>query len=177
MDLWVFAYGSLMWRPNFEFLEAVPALLEGAHRSLCIYSAVHRGTHTHPGLVLGLDRGGHCQGIAFRVASYLAHDTRSYLKRRENMTNTYGACMKDVILADESHRTIKALCFVANRRHPQYARDLPLSMQAYLVRRSVGASGTNIDYVTNTVAHLRDLGVFDDELERLMSVLGHGRHK
>ncbi len=173
MDFWVFAYGSLMWRPNFHYDEAVPALLEGAHRALCVYSVVHRGVHTAPGLVLGLDKGGRCEGVAFRVPSRLVQDTRAYLHRRENITNTYAAVLKPVKLIDGSHRTVNALCFLVNRHHRQYAGNLPLQKQAYLVRRSVGASGANIDYVINTVDHLRDLGVHDQRLEQLMAVLGH----
>jgi glutathione-specific gamma-glutamylcyclotransferase len=177
VDLWIFAYGSLMWRPNFVFEEAHPALLEGAHRSLCVYSVVHRGVHTAPGLVLGLDKGGRCQGMVFRVAAPRAQETRLYLHRRENVTNTYAAAMKSVRLLGGGHGTVQALCFLANRNHRQYAGPLSLERQAGLVRRSVGASGANIDYVINTVEHLRALGVHDNSLETLMTRLGHGRVK
>jgi glutathione-specific gamma-glutamylcyclotransferase len=88
MDLWVFAYGSLMWRPNFHYEESSHALLEGAHRALCVYSVVHRGVHTAPGLVLGLDKGGQCEGMAYYVPAHLVHETQAYLHRRENVTNT-----------------------------------------------------------------------------------------
>jgi glutathione-specific gamma-glutamylcyclotransferase len=173
VDLWVFAYGSLMWRPNFQYEEASHALMEGAHRSLCVYSVVHRGVPKAPGLVLGLDKGGHCEGMAFRVPKRLAPETRAYLHRRENVTNTYSALMRPVKLLDGSHRHINALCFMVKRYHPQYAGDLPIEKQAHLVRRSAGASGANIDYVVSTVAHLRALGVHDGRLELLMAVLGH----
>jgi cation transport protein ChaC len=174
MDLWVFAYGSLMWRPNFFYEEKSHAVLEGAHRALCVYSVIHRGVHSAPGLVLGLDKGGQCEGIAFRVPARLVQDTRAYLHRRENVTNTYSAAVKPVKLMDGSHRTVPALCFLVNRRHHQYAGDLPFERQAYLVRRSVGASGANIDYVMSTVRHLRELGIHDGRLEQLMTVLGRG---
>jgi glutathione-specific gamma-glutamylcyclotransferase len=174
VDLWVFAYGSLMWRPNFHYEETSHALLEGAHRALCVYSIVHRGVPRAPGLVLGLDKGGRCEGMAFRVPAQLVKDTRAYLHRRENVTNTYYALMKPIKLLGGAHRTVAALCFLVNRNHPQYAGDLPIGMQAHLVRRSAGASGANIDYVFNTVDHLRELGVHDGKLERLMAALGHG---
>ncbi len=173
MDLWVFAYGSLMWRPNFHHDETSLALLEGAHRALCVYSVVHRGVHSAPGLVHGLDKGGRCEGMVYRVPRRLVQDTRAYLHRRENVTNSYDALMKPVKLLDGSQRTVIALCFLVNRHHPQYAGCLPLERQAYLVRRSMGASGTNIDYVVNTADHLRALGVHDPKLESLMAILGH----
>jgi glutathione-specific gamma-glutamylcyclotransferase len=86
-DLWVFGYGSLMWRPGFEFIERVPARLIGEHRALCVYSFVHRGTPEKPGLVLGLDRGGACRGVAFRVAAKLRGATVEYLRSREQTTH------------------------------------------------------------------------------------------
>ena len=174
MDLWIFAYGSLMWRPNFHYEEAAHALLEGAHRALCLYSVVHRGVPSAPGLVLGLDKGTRCEGLAFRVPSQLVSATRAYLHRRENVTNTYAAVMKPVKLLDGSHRHMDALCFLVNRYHRQYAGELPVGRQAHIVRTSIGASGRNIDYVTNTVEHLRALGVHDERLERLMTALGRG---
>ena len=145
MDLWVFAYGSLMWRPDFEYEEAAHALLEGAHRALCIYSVVHRGVPSAPGLVLGLDKGGRCEGMAFRVPTPLVNGTRAYLHRRENIHNVYAALMKPVKLLDGSHRHVDALCFLANRYHRQYTGDIPFERQARIVRHRVGASGRNID--------------------------------
>ena len=177
MDLWVFAYGSLMWRPGFRYEESFHARLEGAHRALCVYSIVHRGVPAAPGLVFGLDKGGMCEGLVFRVPKRWAGDTRAYLKRRENITNTYHATMRPVKLLDGSHRSINALCFIVDRRNPQYSGRVPLDKQAWLVRRSAGKSGANIDYVVNTMLHLRELGVYDPELERLMAMLGHGMMK
>src|SRR3989475_10967160 len=88
-DLWVFGYGSLMWRPDFEYIEKVPARLIGEHRALCVYSFDHRGTPEKPGLVLGLDRGGACRGIAFRVAPELRESTIDYFRGREQTTHGY----------------------------------------------------------------------------------------
>ena len=101
-DLWVFGYGSLMWRPGFEFIEQVPARLIGEHRALCVYSFDHRGTPEKPGLVLGLDRGGACRGIAFRVAGQHRDDTVDYLRGREQTTNVYREVMRSVWLENEA---------------------------------------------------------------------------
>jgi len=174
VDLWIFAYGSLMWRPGFVFEEASRALLEGAHRELCCRSTIHRGTPRVPGLVLGLDKGGQCEGMAFLVPPRLDLETRHYLKRRENMNNVYAAVKRPVKLLDGNGRTVLALCFFMDRHHRQYTGRLPLDVQAAIVRRGVGKSGRNVDYVVNTVAHLRQLGVYDARLEPLMAMLGHG---
>src|SRR6202140_3466934 len=88
-DLWVFGYGSLMWRPGFDFIEQVPARLIGEHRALCGYSFDHRGSPEKPDLVLGLDRGGACRGLAFRVAGKGGEDTVDYLRSREQTTHVY----------------------------------------------------------------------------------------
>src|SRR5919108_2545268 len=163
-DLWVFGYGSLMWRPGFDFTEKAQAALIGAHRSLCIYSFHHRGTPEHPGLVLGLDEGGACRGLAFRIPSERADPTLDYLRKREQVTEVYVEAMKPVSLLDGSGREIEALCYVVDRAHPQYAGRLSVERQAELVRKAVGLSGNNVDYVLNTVRHLEEMGIHDVEL-------------
>jgi len=174
-DLWIFGYGSLMWRPGFSYEEAVHAILSGGHRSLCVYSHVHRGTPRHPGLVLGLDAGGTCEGIAFHVAPKQANATLAYLRRREQVTNVYRPVLRRVTLKLAGAKEARALCYMVDRRHRQYAGALPLEEQARLVRRSQGRSGRNTDYVMNTVRHLRECGVNDRRLERLITMLGGHR--
>ena len=118
-DLWVFGYGSLMWNPGFDFVERVPARLIGLHRALCVYSFVHRGTPERPGLVLGLDRGGMCRGIAFRVAAARREETVAYLRAREQVTTVYVETMRRVELEEEARRQARALCFIVDRSHVQ----------------------------------------------------------
>jgi cation transport protein ChaC len=166
-DLWVFGYGSLMWRPGFSYLERAPARLIGAHRALCVFSFVHRGTPERPGLVLGLDRGGTCRGIAFRVAGAERAATLAYLRGREQVTNIYRESMRSVWLHGEPQRRIQALCFVVDRGHPQYAGRLTLAEQLHYVRQGHGHAGPNRDYVLETVAALEALGYRESELHLL----------
>jgi glutathione-specific gamma-glutamylcyclotransferase len=166
-DFWVFGYGSLMWRPGFEFVEQVPARLNGLHRSLCVYSHVHRGTPDCTRLVLGLDRGGRCRGIAFRVDAARRDPTLAYLRAREQATMVYLESERFVELLDGSERRVRALCYVVDRSHPQYAGALPVDRQLECVLRGTGRSGTNVDYVLNTLAHLAEMGIVDRPLEAL----------
>lgn len=168
-DLWVFGYGSLMWRPGFAFVERQPARVRGYHRALCVYSHVHRGTPDRPGLVLGLDRGGSCRGIAFRVEAGLAADTIAYLRAREQATSVYHERRLEARLADG--RTVHALAYVVDRAHLQYAGRLDEDELLRLVRQGVGVSGANPDYVISTHAHLVEIGVSDPRLARLAGAL------
>jgi len=170
-DLWVFGYGSLMWRPGFAFEERVPARLVGEHRALCVYSFVHRGTPEQPGLVLGLDRGGACRGIAFRVAEKDRADVVAYLRAREQVTSVYREVMRSVWLENEARERVSALAYVVDRGHVQYAGRLSLSEQLRLVQQGHGRSGNNRDYVLSTVAAIEKQGFRDEQLHRLAAML------
>jgi glutathione-specific gamma-glutamylcyclotransferase len=164
-DLWVFGYGSLMWRPGFAFAEHQIASVRGYHRALCVYSHVHRGTPEKPGLVLGLDRGGSCKGIAFRVPAAAAAATIAYLRQREQVTSVYRELLLQTKLADG--RRVMALSYAVDRSHGQYAGRLARPELERLVLQGQGASGANPDYVRNTQAHLAQLGIRDATLDWL----------
>jgi glutathione-specific gamma-glutamylcyclotransferase len=170
-ELWVFGYGSLMWRPGFPLAEAQPALLKGAHRALCVYSVVHRGTHAEPGLVLGLDHGGACKGMAFRVTAGAEDETVAYLRDREQVTDVYVEAVRPIRLLDGSGRVLKAMTYLADRNHPQYAGDLPLEAQIRIVRAGKGQAGGNVEYVLRTLRHLEEAGVHDPLLSDLAAHL------
>ena len=171
-DFWVFGYGSLMWRPGFDHIDAVAARLNGAHRSLCVYSWFHRGTKERPGLVLGLDRGGSCRGVAYRVSGPNRDAVVAYLRERELVTDVYHEVWRPVGLIGRNGAPVLALTYLVNRNHVQYAGRLPLERLLDLVRGSEGKSGANAEYVINTVRHLRQLGIRDSVLEHLAAALG-----
>ena len=175
-DLWVFGYGSLMWRPGFDFLERTPARLIGAHRALCVYSFVHRGTPERPGLVLGLDLGGACRGIAYRVAAADRAKTVVYLRAHEQVTMVYRECIRRVWLAGDPKRQVPALCYMVDRSHPQYAGRLTLDQQLHHVRQGHGQSGANRDYVVATVSALEALGYRESALHLIADRL-KGSHE
>jgi cation transport protein ChaC len=166
-DLWVFGYGSLMWRPGFAFLERVSGRLIGAHRALCIYSFVHRGTPERPGLVLGLDRGGTCKGIVYRVAASESVATIAYLRAREQVTSVYRESMRSVWLNGDPRQRVRALCYVVDRSHPQYAGRLTLAEQLHYIRQGHGQSGPNREYVLETINELERLGYRESALHLL----------
>jgi cation transport protein ChaC len=170
-DLWVFGYGSLMWRPGFDFIEQVPARLIGEHRALCVYSFDHRGTPEKPGLVLGLDRGGACRGIAFRVAAEKRHVTIEYLREREQTTHVYREVMRSVWLGNEARDRVSALAYVVDRSHVQYAGRLSLTEQLHFVKQGHGRSGANRDYVLSTVKAIEAEGFRDPQLHQLAAML------
>jgi cation transport protein ChaC len=170
-EFWVFGYGSLMWRPGFDYVERVPARLTGMHRALCVYSFVHRGTAEKPGLVMGLDRGGACRGVVFRAAPAQRAKTIGYLREREQVTSVYIETWRQVDLIEPQARRVRALAFCVDRGHVQYAGKLSLEKQLHLVRIGHGRSGANRDYVLSTVEALEALGIHDRDLHLLAQSL------
>jgi cation transport protein ChaC len=136
-ELWVFGYGSLMWRPGFAVGESAPALLKGAHRALCVYS-----------------------------------ETLAYLREREQVTDVYVEAVRPIRLLDGSGRVLKALTYLVDRNHSQYAGDLPLEAQIRIVKAGKGQAGGNVEYVMKTLRHLEETGVHDPLLASIAAHLG-----
>lgn len=166
-DRWVFGYGSLMWRPGFDFLDRQAAMLHGRRRAFCIYSVHHRGTYERPGLVLGLAPGGSVRGVAYRVAADRWPETYAYLREREQPTETYIESSATARLADGGAASV--LTFLSDRKHSQWAGDLSLEQQAERIAGNSGLSGRNIDYLRDLVEHLRAEGVRDHGMEALLA--------
>ncbi|MHA1523523.1 MAG: gamma-glutamylcyclotransferase [Alphaproteobacteria bacterium] len=165
--LWVFGYGSLIWRPGFDFAERQPALLEGLHRSFCVISHVHRGTAEMPGLVVGLDAGGTCRGVALRVGEGDEEEALTYLRGREQVTFVYREERRPVQLANGT--LVEALCYVVDQKHRQYGGALTLAEKARLVLQGHGRSGASLDYLESLLTSLGDMGLHDEGLLRLQA--------
>lgn len=167
-DLWVFAYGSLMWDPGFPFVKWAPALVYGYHRALCIYSSRWRGTPKRPGLVLGLDRGGACRGIAFRVAAADITTALSALWAREMRRRVY---QTRLVRARLPRNEVWVLTFIADPQHAGYAGRLSVRQTARLIASGRGARGHNVEYLARTIGHLAELGVRDHNLMRVLAAV------
>jgi cation transport protein ChaC len=162
-NFWIFGYGSLMWNPGFPHIDKQQAGIKNAHRSLCIYSWVHRGTEESPGLVLGLDNGGSCEGIAFKVAPEHQSETLQYLRERELVTNVYQEVIRTIEFKDGTQA--EAVSYMVDCQHEQYAGRLSVEELIKQTSGAVGQSGDNESYVYSTVEHLRTMGICDEELE------------
>jgi cation transport protein ChaC len=163
-DIWVFGYGSLMWNPGFPHCEQRAALLRGWHRSFCVYSHRYRGTPEKPGLVLGLDRGGACRGMAFRIARSHVREAMEYLWEREMTGGVYR--LRELKL-ETVKGPIRARAFVVDRHHKGYAGRLSTDETARLILQGIGGRGHCREYLENTVRHLEELGLVDGPLHRL----------
>jgi glutathione-specific gamma-glutamylcyclotransferase len=172
-DRWVFGYGSLMWRPGFPFIDRRTAVLHGRRRAFCIYSVHHRGTYERPGLVLGLAPGGAVRGMAYRVAAGEWESVYAYLREREQPTETYFETWREVKIDNgpEGGAKTPALVFLSDMKHSQWAGALTLEQQAQLIAGAKGLSGRNIDYLSDLVLHLREDGVRDVAMEKLLKMV------
>ncbi|MEM7423589.1 MAG: gamma-glutamylcyclotransferase [Pseudomonadota bacterium] len=168
-DLWVFGYGSLMWRPGFPFKEKRLARLDGYRRRFAMWSWHYRGTRSRPGLVLGLDwaPGESCEGMAFRVGPDDDRAVRDYLQQRELVSYAYFEIRQTVTLTDGPDQRVDALCYVLDRTHEQYAGPLDPERQADVIAAASGQSGPNAEYLISTVSHMAEIGLRDEALDGL----------
>jgi len=166
---WVFGYGSLMWKPDFDVAESRMARLAGYRRAFALTSVHYRGTPEVPGLVLGLDWDptSHCTGMALRIDADGADEVRHYLAERELVSRAYFEVRHEITLLCDGPgmgETVNAICYILDRTHPQYSGGMTLEDQAAIIGKACGPTGSNCDYLFNTVSHLRELGVEDPEL-------------
>ena len=160
-DVWLFGYGSLIWNPIIHFGERHVARLHGYHRHFCLWSHVGRGSVTQPGLVLGLDAGGCCRGIAFRIGAAHAASELRLLWRREMVLGSYCPRWLKVSLGE---REVRALAFIVNRAHPTYAGRLSPEAVLRTMVSARGFLGTPADYLLKTIHGLLEHGVRDEYL-------------
>lgn len=162
--MWVFGYGSLLWNPGFPVAEQHVAPLQGWARSFCMRSIHHRGTEDNPGLVLALDADpdAMCSGLVLRVADGHEDQTLRYLRERELISSAYLEKTLPITIPGEGD--VDALTFVIDPNHNQYCGGLPLDEQAEIIAKAQGGRGPNAEYLYNTVAQLRNLGLHDPDL-------------
>ncbi len=163
-DVWIFGYGSLMWNPAFHYAERRPAMIRVWHRSFCLWTPMGRGTPDNPGLVLGLDRGGSCSGIAYRVAARDRDTELTLLWQREMVADGYNA--RWVTVRGEAG-DVRAITWVINPKGDRYAGKLPMETLARTLATASGRLGSNRDYLENTVERLDELGIGERPLHAI----------
>ncbi|MBE8999489.1 gamma-glutamylcyclotransferase [Nostoc sp. LEGE 12447] len=160
-DIWIFAYGSLIWNPLITYVERRAGIIYGWHRRFCTWMVLGRGTPENPGLLLGLDRGGSCRGIVYRIAAADVASELLLIWRREMLAGVYVARWVRVF---DGTQEFKAIAFVANRQHPRYAHQVPLTTTVNSIATASGKLGSCADYLMKTVDGLIAEGIKDRKL-------------
>jgi len=167
-DLWLFGYGSLMWKPELEFAESRPALLNGWHRRFCLWQWRYRGSRRNPGLMLAIDRGGACRGIAYRIAAPSVRDKVTGVWKREMMGSGY---VPRWVKLTTMQGPVRGLTFVANRDSERYAGRITDEIVADHIAQACGEGGTSAEYLLETVLKCEELGIHDRFLWRLQELV------
>ncbi len=164
-DLWVFGYASLIWRPDFHFVERRLAKVHGWHRALKMWSRINRGTPECPGLVFALLSGGSCEGMVFRVPKHDGHQALATLWQREMVTGVYDPRW---LQCTTQHGPVAALAFTLSRRSPSFTGELHEDHYRQIFSQSCGRYGTTLDYARQTLHSLHSHGIRDARLHRLL---------
>jgi len=166
--VWVFAYGSLMWNPAVHVAERRIARVYGFRRNFCLWTPLGRGSPDNPGMVLGLEPGGSCNGVVLRLAPQRVESETQILWRREMFSGVYTPRW---IRAVTERGSISAIAFTMDTRHDRYARDVSLEQTVYALATAEGRLGSSYEYLASTVAHLDKLGVGDGAMHRLLRLV------
>jgi len=166
-DLWIFGYASLIWRPEFEAAEHRTAMVHGWHRALRMRSRINRGTPQQPGLVFALLPGGACRGVVYRLPREHADTELERLWAREMPTGVYDPRW---LPCRTPQGVVPALAFTLSRRSESFMGRLPDEQMLHILRHASGRYGTTLDYLARTAHALRQRGVHDREIERLMAL-------
>lgn len=169
-DLWLFAYGSLIWKPEVEHIAERMGTVHGWHRSFCMRMTRWRATKEHPGLMMALDRGGQCNGVAYRLAGSTVEAQLAKLVRREMKAKPPNNMPRWLVVETE-HERVRAIAFVINRNGGAYAGRLPPEQVAELVAKACGHLGSCAEYLYNTVSQLEKRGIHDRNLWRLQQLV------
>lgn len=173
-DLWIFGYGSLIWRPEFDFVERRAAKVHGWHRALKMWSRLNRGTPECPGLVFGMLSGGSCRGMVFRVPQLHARQVMINLWQREMSLGVYDPRWLD---CQTPEGPVRALAFTLSRRSPSHAGVLPDAEYQRIFSEATGIYGTTRDYAQATYDELQRLGIEDQALRRLLALANAQPHR
>lgn len=160
-DVWIFAYGSLVWNPIIKFSDRLVGTIYGRHRRFCLWTPIGRGTPEHPGLVLGLERGGSCRGVVYRIPAADVAVELQLLWRREMIAGAYISRWVKVFIGN---KIVDAIAFVINRQHPLYAGILPLETTIHTLATASGHLGSSRDYLLHTIDGLATMGIQDASL-------------
>ena len=170
-DLWIFGYGSLIWRPDFDFAEQRPARVHGWHRALKMWSRIYRGTPERPGLVFGLLSGGCCRGMVFRIPQAAGAETLTKLWSREMSTAIYDPRW---LVAHTPQGPVRSLAFTLSRQSPSHTGELTEEEYRAIFAQATGIYGTTHDYAHRTLEELRRHDIRDRNLERLLKLIRRG---
>ena len=166
-DLWVFGYGSLIWKPDFDYAERRPALVHGWHRALKMWSRINRGTPERPGLVFGMLSGGSCRGMVFRIPRHEGREILARLWHREMKLAVYDAKW---LTCHTPQGPVKALAFTLSRKSPSHTGTLSEDEYRAIFEQAQGIYGTTHDYVHRTYEGLKSHDIHDRAIERLLKL-------
>jgi cation transport protein ChaC len=168
-DIYIFAYGSLLWNPTVDYEDEFLAKVYGFHRSFCMKTNLGRGSFKNPGLMLGLDKGGSCRGSAFKLRNSEAIKNIDILFRREMVTGAYKPKLLKTILVNG--RKVLSLAFTVDKKHKNYFQDKEIQTKAKMISNAHGFLGSCEEYFQNTLESLSELNIVDSEMTAISNYL------